>query len=74
MTALLKKALAKAADLPKPVQNELAKQLLEDIEAELKWDRTLASPKSQKLLDRMAKKALTDHKNGKTIEMGWDEL
>ncbi|MGN6367764.1 MAG: hypothetical protein ACTHN5_05845 [Phycisphaerae bacterium] len=74
MTALLKKALAKAADLPKTVQNELAKQLLEDIEAELKWDRTPASPKSQKLLAHMAKKVLKARRAGKTYEMGFDEL
>jgi hypothetical protein len=74
MTALLKKALAKAANLPKPVQNELAKQLLEDIEAELKWDRTLASPKSQKLLASMAKKAIKARRAGKIYDMGIDEL
>jgi hypothetical protein len=74
MTVLFKKALAKATDLPKPVQNELAKQLLEDIEAELKWDRTLASPKSQKLLAHMAKKALKNFRSGKTIAKDWDNL
>ncbi len=57
MTTSLKKAFAKAADLPKPVQEELAEQLLEDIQGELKWDKTLASPKSQKLLRSLAEKA-----------------
>ena len=74
MTAALKKVLEKAADLPKPVQEELAQQWLEDIEGELKWDRTLASTKSQKLLESLAKKALKAKRLGKVYNKGFDEL
>jgi len=73
MTTSLKKAFARAADLPDPLQNELAEQLLEDIEGELKWDRTLASAKSQKLLELTAK-ALKAKRLGKVYEKGIDEL
>ena len=74
MTTSLKKAFAKAAHLPDPVQDELAEQLLEDIEGELKWDRTLASPKSQKLLEKLAAKALKAKRLGKVYDKGIDEL
>lgn len=36
MTALLSQAFNKAAELPETVQEQIAQQLLEDIEAELK--------------------------------------
>ncbi len=74
MTTSLKEAFAKAAHLPKPVQDELAEQLLEDIEGELQWDRTLASPKSQKLLESLAKKARAAKRLGKVYNKGIDEL
>ncbi len=74
MTTSLKKAFAKAADLPEPVQEQLAAQLLEDIEGELQWDRTLASPKSQKLLEKLAAKARKAKRLGKVYHRGFDEL
>ncbi len=74
MTPALRKAFAKAATLPGCVQDMLAGQLLEDIEDELKWDHTLASPKSRKLLDRLAAQALKDKRLGKVHGKGIDEL
>jgi hypothetical protein len=65
MTALLEKAFAKASYLPKAIQEQLAEQLLEDIEGELKWDRTLAG--SQHLLEKMAAKARRAKRPGKTV-------
>ena len=72
MTAQLKKAFAKAALLPKELQEELARQLLEDIEGELKWEETLA--KSQPLLNKMAAEARREKRAGKTVPKGFDEL
>jgi hypothetical protein len=72
MTTQLKKAFAKAALLPKDVQEELAAQLLEDIEGELKWDKTLA--RSQPLLEKLAAEARREHRAGKTVRKGFDEL
>jgi len=72
MTASLKKAFEKAGALPKAAQEQLAEQLVEDIEGELAWDQTLA--RSQPLLERMAKKALAQRKAGKTVVKGFDEL
>ena len=58
--------------LPENIQDELASQLLEEIEWESRWDKTLAE--SQNLLDQLAEKALREHENGKTREIRFDEL
>ena len=72
MTSQLEKAFAKAALLPEPVQDELASQLIEDIEQELQWDKTLAGPKSQQLLEQMAAEAREAKRLGKTRRGGFD--
>ena len=41
MTTILKNAFEKASQLPDAAQELLARQLLDDIEAELKWNDTL---------------------------------
>jgi len=69
---MLEMAFAKAAAMPADLQEQLAEQLLEDIEAEMKWDKTLR--KSQKLLERMARDAKDARKQGKTHRKGFDEL
>jgi hypothetical protein len=72
MTAALRKAFTKASDLPRQAQEELARQLLEDIAGELKWDETLAN--SQEMLEHMAQRALESKRQRKTIRKGFDEL
>jgi hypothetical protein len=69
MTALLSQAFEKAAKLPEDIQEQIARQLLEDIEAELQWDQTLA--KTQDQLARLAEKALRDIKAGRVKKMGF---
>ena len=44
MRTLLSKAIKKIENLPPEPQDEIAKQILEDIEFELKWQTTLAQP------------------------------
>jgi uncharacterized membrane protein YccC len=73
MTNLLTEAFRKAQDLPDYLQNELAQQLIEDVENELGWQQALAQPQNLKL-DEMAVKALNDSMKGKTRKMGFDEL
>jgi len=46
--------------LPPELQDEIARQILEDIENELKWQATLAQPHSK--LEKLAKKALEESK------------
>jgi hypothetical protein len=73
MTDLLSEAFRKAQNLPDYLQNELAEQLIEDVENEIKWQQSLSQPQGTKL-DELAAKALSDSINGKTKEMGFDEL
>jgi hypothetical protein len=72
MTKLLKKVFEQAEKLSPTLQDEIAAQLLEDIEGELKWDETLA--KSHDKLAKLADQALEDFKAGRTKKMGFDEL
>jgi hypothetical protein len=72
MTRALDKAFARASSLPEAIQDQLAEQMLEDIEGELKWDQTLAD--SQDLLEDMARKALDAQRQGRTTRAGFDEL
>jgi hypothetical protein len=46
--------------------------MLEEIEWESRWDRTLAN--SQEKLERLAERAAREYRAGKTKEMGFDEL
>jgi hypothetical protein len=73
MTNLLTEAFKKAQILPDQLQDELASQLIEDIENELKWQQTLSEP-STSLLEQLAEKALSDSLQGKTKVIGFDEL
>ncbi|MGR3178656.1 MAG: hypothetical protein ACUZ8E_11415 [Candidatus Anammoxibacter sp.] len=72
MTKLLIKAFEKAEKLPENIQDEIANNLLEDIEGKFKWDDTLN--KSSDKLEKMANKALENFRKGNTCEKGFDEL
>ena len=72
MVARLKKAFEQANQLPPAAQEQLADQLLEEIEGETKWDDTLAG--SQPVLERMAKRALDAKRAGMTKAGGFDQL
>ncbi len=64
MTELLEKAFAKASRLPLAAQDLLAERLLEDIDAEAKWDDSFAA--SQDELSQMSDDAIADFQKGKT--------
>ncbi|MGW8257904.1 MAG: hypothetical protein ACWGMZ_10500 [Thermoguttaceae bacterium] len=72
MTKLLAEAFQRASELPENLQDELACELIEEIEWEDRWDKTLAE--SQDKIDQLAQKAIEEFKAGKTREMGFDEL
>ncbi|MFH1096574.1 MAG: hypothetical protein ABH886_05970 [Candidatus Desantisbacteria bacterium] len=72
MTQLLEKAFGQVEKLPQILQDEVAEQVLEDIEGEFKWDRTLA--KSHDKLAKLANQALEEFRAGRTKKMGFDEL
>jgi len=64
MTKLLEKAFKEASKLPKLGQNAFAKWVMDELEAETKWQETFASPED--ILDKLADQALADHKAGKS--------
>lgn len=72
MTKLLTQAFERASQLPGNLQDEIAQEMLDEIEWETRWDGTLEA--SQDKLERLAAKALQEYRDGKTTEMGFDEL
>jgi hypothetical protein len=72
MTTLLEKAFEKASQLPDVEQNALAKQLLEELEAEKKWEEAFAE--SEDILDTLAEEALEEQRQGKTRTLNIEEL
>ena len=72
MTVLLKEAFDRVSRLPEARQDEIAKEILAEIEAEERWDETFK--KTEDKLGKLADKALEDFKAGKFKKMGFDEL
>ncbi len=72
MTRLLSKALKEAEKLSPKIQNEIGRQLLDDIKSEVQWQSTVSKP--QEKLDKFARKALENSRQGKTKKSGFDEL
>ena len=74
MTQLLQKAFSEAQKLSEELQDELAQQLLADIENELKWQETLADPDTNfDIIRQMAQEALEEDQEGKTEEKGFGD-
>ena len=74
MTKLLQKAFQEAQKLSENLQDEIAQQLLADIENELKWQETLGnSDFNLDILRKMAQSALIEDQEGKTEEKGFGE-
>ena len=72
MTKLLKKAFQEASNLPDIEQNSLAKWLMEELEAERKWDQAFAE--SEDVLGQLADEGLEAHKQGKTKPLNAKKL
>ena len=74
MTELLEKAFKEAQKLSNDLQDELAQKLLEDIENELKWQKSLSAPDVDlNVFQEMAQMALIEDRDGKTEEKGFGE-
>lgn len=56
MTTLLKEAFKKASRLPAKTQDELASEVIADIEGEMRWQTKLSEPQAK--VDKLAEKAL----------------
>lgn len=72
MTRLLEKAFKEASKLSVVEQNALAKWVLEELEAEKKWEQIFAE--SEDVLDRLADEAMEAHNKGKTKPLDIDRL
>jgi ubiquinone biosynthesis protein Coq4 len=72
MTTLLTEAFQKASTLPEETQDQLAQEMIAEIEWENRWDKSLTESRDK--LDLLAENALHEYKSGRTQEMGFDEL
>jgi hypothetical protein len=72
MTKLLERAFKEASRLPEVEQNTLAKWVLEELEAEGKWEKAFAG--SEDILDKLADEALDAYKQGKTRPLNIKDL
>lgn len=72
MTVLLREAFKKASQLPDSLQDEIARELFADIDAESRWEINFKDTEDS--LAKMAEKALADFEAGNTIEMGFDQI
>ncbi|MEB3122253.1 MAG: hypothetical protein VKL41_13640 [Snowella sp.] len=74
MTKLLEKAFQEAQKLSNNLQDEIAEQILADIENELQWQEILTDPNiNLDILTQMAQAALIEEQEGKTEEKGFGE-
>ena len=64
MTKLLEEAFKKASQLPVIEQNSFARWILEELEAEKKWNNIISD--SESLLDELTDEALEERKRGAT--------
>jgi hypothetical protein len=72
MTRALERAFAAASRLPDREQEELAAAILDEIEAERRWEASLAA--SQDALKRLADEALAEHRAGESEPLDPDAL
>ena len=72
MTEALKKAFEAASRLPEPEQDDLAAAILEELDADERWEAAFA--RSQNALERLADEALAEHRAGRTEPLDPDAL
>jgi hypothetical protein len=72
MTKALRKAFEAASRLPDADQDELAAAILEELEADERWDAAFA--RSQDALERLAEEALEEYRAGRTEPLDPDAL
>lgn len=72
MTTLLTKAFEKVSKLSESEQDQIAQQIIEDLEGESKWDASLTS--SLDKLSIVADKALDESEKGNAHKAGFDDL
>ena len=72
LTKTLERAVKKASALPTREQNAFARWMLQELQAEARWQRAFSRTRGK--LAAMAEKALTEHKAGRTRRLDPDRL
>ena len=65
MVELLEKAFAEVSKLPEDQQEVFAQWILDELEDEERWTQAFANSLPQ--LEKLGKKALADHRAGRTL-------
>jgi hypothetical protein len=68
MTVLLERAFAELAKLPLTEQDSIARDLLERIAADTRWEGLLSDPRSEAALDRLLAEADADIAAGQVMD------
>ncbi len=74
MSQLMEQAFQKAKQLPESDQEAIASIILQEIEAERRWEELFSRPESADLLSRMADEALAGIQAGRARRLDIDEL
>jgi uncharacterized protein YihD (DUF1040 family) len=69
MIEALKRAIELAQQLPEEEQQVLAHLMLEEMQAEARWEQVLNDPRSEILLERMAEQAHQEYATGLTRDL-----
>ncbi len=64
MNAIFDKAIAAITKLPDAEQEAIAREMLDRLEADAKWDKVLTDPRSKTSLARLAAEARADIARG----------
>ena len=70
MNALLNKAIAALSKLPEKEQEAIAREVLDRLESDARWDSLFADPRSAATLARLAAEARGDIARGDAIDGG----
>ena len=74
MSRLMEQAFQKAKQLPESDQEAIASIILQEIEAERRWEDLFSRPESADLLSRMADQALAGIQAGQARKLDINEL
>jgi hypothetical protein len=69
MNAVVTRAIEAIAKLPPQEQEAIAREVLARIEADGRWDRLFADPRSEALLDRLADEAQAEISRGDVVDL-----
>jgi hypothetical protein len=68
MNASLDKAIAAMSKLPEAELEAIAREVLDRLEADARWDKLLADPRSQATLARLAAETREDIARGNVVD------